>query len=403
MYLLLQPIVKQINIKDYTYPLPDEKIALFPLPQRDQSKLLVYNKGTISHRTFYEITDLLPPRAVLFLNNTKVIPARLHFAKDTGAQIEIFLLSPHVPSEINKSMHTVETCTWKCMIGNLKRWKKGTTLKKELPVATIRATLVHPEENLVEFSWSPPIPFIKIIEHLGEIPLPPYIQRKAEETDKVRYQTIYSRYAGAVAAPTAGLHFTESIMSTLKEKDVLIDFLTLHVGAGTFQPVKMEDAAKHVMHGEQIILNRKNLEYILTNRQRVAVGTTSMRTLESVYWYGVKLLKDPEAQFLITQHDPYDFQMHLPSLEEAVGQVISYMERKNLSEISGYSSIYIMPGYSFKVCDALITNFHQPGSTLILLVAAFIGEDWKKVYREALDHEYRFLSYGDSSLLIPTK
>lgn len=393
-----------IQIKDYTYDLPGEKIALFPLSQRDQSKLLVFRDGNISHRQFYNLSELLPANSLLFLNDTKVIPARLHFTKDTGAQIEIFLLNPHEPGDVHHAMQSAGKCSWKCMIGNLKRWKQGMTLKKSGIGYTINATLTDLQENIVEFSWPSSDSFAEVIHLAGETPLPPYIHRKPEKEDTERYQTVYSHHEGAVAAPTAGLHFTGTVMQALKNKGIMLDFLTLHVGAGTFQPVKTGDALKHIMHEEQIIVKQQNLENLLeADKFTVSVGTTSVRTLESIYWYGVKLSVDPEASFNIGQNDPYLVNRKLPSAEEALGNVLSYMKRNALTEIRGNSSIYIVPGYSFKICDALITNFHQPGSTLMLLVAAFIGNDWKKIYQEALSHNYRFLSYGDSSLLIPKR
>lgn len=394
--------MKTVQVSDYTYHLPEDRIAAFPLPQRDTSRLLIYSKGSISHRHFFNLPEALPEHATLFFNNTKVIPARLHFTKDTGAHIEIFLLNPLQPADVPQAMQSIGRCSWKCTIGNLKRWKKDTALTKLLDNILVRASLTDEVNHVVEFSWDASISFAEVIQRMGEIPLPPYIHRKPEMSDKERYQTIYSQHEGAVAAPTAGLHFTEAVMKDLGQKGIDVDFLTLHVGAGTFQPIKTEDASLHNMHSEQIIINRQNIENLLRpGRFKVAVGTTSMRTLESLYWYGVRLLKNPELPFLVEQNDPYQMEGTLPATSEALECVLSSMKEKKQNEISGYSSIYIMPGYTFRVCDALITNFHQPGSTLILLVAAFAGTDWKRIYQEALTHGYRFLSYGDSSLLIP--
>lgn len=394
--------MKPIQIKDYTYHLPEERIAVFPLAQRDTSRLLFYHKGNISHQRFFNLPELLSSNTTLFFNNTKVIPARLHFTKETGAQIEIFLLNPHQPSDVPRAMQSAGSCSWKCTIGNLKRWKKGTTLRKQVDSVTVEAVLTDDANNVVEFSWSSTHTFAEIIQLLGEIPLPPYIHRKPDVSDKERYQTIYSYHEGAVAAPTAGLHFTEAVMDALRRKGVTFDFLTLHVGAGTFQPIKTEDASEHQMHSEQIVIRKENVEALLQrDRFRVAVGTTSMRTLESLYWYGVKLMHDPQAPFIIDQHDPYEATETLPASSEALERVLMSMKERGQTEISGYSSIYITPGYTFRICEGLITNFHQPGSTLVLLVAAFTGGDWKKIYHEAMENEYRFLSYGDSSLLIP--
>ena len=395
-------MMMKLNTDDYTYTLAPDRIATYPLEVRDQSKLLVYDTGVISHARFDSLASQLPVRSFLVFNDTKVIPARLHFSKDTGAEIEIFLLNPIEPSSVMlQAMQTVDTCTWKCTIGNLKRWKEGTILVKNLGGIKLEALLRNRNEGHVEFRWNTSHVFAEIIDRSGETPLPPYINRPSNIGDRERYQTIYSHYEGAVAAPTAGLHFTSEVFRSLEEKNIHKDFLTLHVSAGTFQPIKVKNATEHTMHNEQVVVKRQNVENLLNNGFIVPVGTTSMRSIESIYWYGVRLLSVPDARFYIHQKDPYTNNKELPSKEEALSAVLDYFDRNKLGEITGQTSIYIVPGYKFRICKALVTNFHQPGSTLILLVAAFIGDDWKKVYQSALDNKYRFLSYGDSSLLIP--
>jgi S-adenosylmethionine:tRNA ribosyltransferase-isomerase len=390
-----------LNINDFTYDLPHDRIAAYPLPQRDESRLLVYNHGKVTHSQFNKLTDHLPSGAFLFFNDTKVIPARLHFKKDTGADIEIFLLSPIQPSSLLvTAMAAKNSATWECAIGNMKRWNSGLVLLKEVGPAKLEARLVDRQKALVEFSWTGDLTFAEVITASGETPLPPYIKREPETSDRERYQTIYSHFDGAVAAPTAGLHFTPKVFSQLSERNIHHDFLTLHVSAGTFQPVKENDVSKHVMHHEQIIVNKRNLENILSNDIIIPVGTTSMRTLESVYWFGVKLLHDANATFEIQQDLPYQSLRDI-SKNQAIEKVIGYMEALRLSTLAGTTSIFIKPGYRFRVCNALITNFHQPASTLILLVAAFVGPAWREIYDQALKNDYRFLSYGDSSLLMP--
>jgi S-adenosylmethionine:tRNA ribosyltransferase-isomerase len=392
-----------LNTNDYTYRLPQEKIAIYPLPQRDSSKLLVYKEKQIIHSNFLSLPDHLPKDAFLFFNNTKVIPARLHFKKESGAIIEVFLLTPTHPSVVMaETMAAQDQCTWQCTIGNLKKWPEGVVLEKKIAGITLRASLLNRKEGLVQFIWDTRESFAAVIQKSGETPLPPYIKRKAEKTDSERYQTLYSVYDGAVAAPTAGLHFTPEVFENLDKRRIGRDFLTLHVSAGTFQPIKALDPQKHVMHQEQIIITRDNVRNLLVpGRFITAVGTTSMRTLESLYWFGTKLLHNPAEQFIINQHDAYTL-TKLPVTEDALKAVLAHMEQNQIDTLAGETSIFIRPGYSFKVCKGLITNFHQPASTLILLVAAFVGDDWRKIYDEALKNDYRFLSYGDSSLLIPT-
>lgn len=393
-----------VSIHDYNYELPEDRIANVPLDERDASNLLVFKKGKITHSVFKSLADHLPKNAFLYFNNTRVIPARIFFQKETGATIEIFLLQPAHPSTLlAEAMQATAACTWQCTIGNLKRWKLNTILKKMFMGGELSAALVNKEQGLVAFTWSPAeLPFSEVINRVGVTPLPPYIKREAQDEDLNRYQTIYSHHAGAVAAPTAGLHFTDAVLGTLEAKGIRKDFLTLHVSAGTFQPVKTENAREHTMHQEQVMVTHANIENLLQkNSSVVAVGTTSMRTLESLYWYGVRLLENKKASFIIEQNDPYTRDTNLPDKEQALTAVKGYMERNNLTTLIGHTSIYILPGYTFRICDGLITNFHLPGSTLMLLVAAFVGDDWRKIYHEALTHNYRFLSYGDSSLLLP--
>ena len=388
-----------MNLSDYTYDLPEERIAPEPLDKRDSSRLLVYEKGEISHQTFSDITTHFGANDTVFFNDTRVIPARIHFYRQTGALIEIFLLEPYAPyKEMAAAMDVRGTTTWKCLVGNLKKWKEQETLHTNINGIDVSVSLVNREKGHVAFHWPESLPFSRVVEEIGKIPLPPYIKRDVTEEDKDRYQTVYNRTSGAVAAPTAGLHFTDEVLRSLEAKGVIKDFLTLHVSAGTFLPIKDNDVGNHEMHSEQVYVTRENLETLLASERITAVGTTSMRTLESLYWYGVQL---PESgEFDISQDYPY--RPHdLPGRKEAISRIAQMMDRRGLSALHGQTSIFIYPGYTFRMTDRLITNFHLPGSTLILLVAAFVGKDWKEIYREALDNNYRFLSYGDSSLLMP--
>jgi S-adenosylmethionine:tRNA ribosyltransferase-isomerase len=390
-----------ISISEFTYSLPDDRIAYHPLADRDLSKLLHYQAGQIQHRIFRELPELLPTDSILFFNDTKVIPARLNLKKDTGAEIEIFLINPIEPSTLlQMAMLAKGSAQWKCTIGNLKRWTDGVVLKKQTSQGDFNATLINRTEGIVQFDWPYTLSFAEIIHAFGATPLPPYIKREAEQKDLDRYQTVYSHFEGAVAAPTAGLHFTDEVLKKIQHKGIATDFLTLHVSAGTFQPVKTENALEHTMHSEQVVISKNNIRNLLSGKKVIAVGTTSLRSLESLYWYGVQLLKDATAPFIIDQHLPYEEQT-LPSVEESLQCILSHLESHQLETITGQTSIYIFPGYSFKVVKGLITNFHQPGSTLMLLVAALVGNDWKKIYDAALQNDYRFLSYGDSSLLLP--
>lgn len=393
-----------LRITDYSYELPPDRIARYPLPERDAAKLLVYRKGVIEHAVFRSLNDYLPANTTLFFNDTKVIRARLLFRKSTGAEIEVFLLSPAGPSsEMALAMNAKETCMWYCSIGNLKRWKENTPLSATSGRITLTANLTNRADQRVTFSWQPGnLTLAEVIQTFGLVPLPPYLNRPAETVDTTRYQTVYSAHEGAVAAPTAGLHFTEQVLESLRKKNILTDFLTLHVSAGTFQPVKTEDALQHEMHNEQIVVTKKNILSLLQqNRLVIPVGTTAMRTLESLYWYGVKLLSNRKAAFSVSQSDPYLTYNKLPSSTEALQAIADLMNGSQADTLTGNTSIYIYPGYRFRICRGLITNFHLPASTLILLVAAFVGNDWRKIYDEAMKNDYRFLSYGDSSLLIP--
>jgi S-adenosylmethionine:tRNA ribosyltransferase-isomerase len=396
--------MQPISIQDYLYHLPEERIAYHPLPDRDQSKLLVYNRGAVSHAHFKNLPEFLPSNSTLFFNDTRVIPARMHFVKDSGSIIEIFLLNPIEPSALlSEAMAATGTSSWHCMIGNAKRWKLSTVLTRMLDDIKLTASLKDRANQVIEFSWTPSTySFTEILSRVGLTPLPSYIKRKVVQTDADRYQTVYSDKDGAVAAPTAGLHFTDKVLQQLEELGIEKDFLTLHVSAGTFQPVKSENALEHTMHEEQMVVQYQTIVNLLKpNRFIVSVGTTSLRTLESLYWYGVKLLTNPDARFEIEQDYPYSQSKGLPDRFTTISAIKAMMESKGLKQIVGHTSIYIYPGYSFRICQGLITNFHLPGSTLMLLIAAFVGPDWKKIYNEAIENNYRFLSYGDSSLLIP--
>jgi len=385
-----------IHPSDFNYDLPEEKIAIYPLADRSASKLLIYHKGQIRHSNFSEIVNEIHTNSLIVFNDTKVIPARLIFHKQTGAKIEIFLLEPIKPSAaMEQVMSETESCSWKCLIGNAKKWKNSEELVINLPNnETITAKKTGNQE--VTFSWNTHEPFSQVIERIGQMPLPPYLKRAATKEDNPRYQTVYSKFEGAVAAPTAGLHFNDEILAELRKNHIL-DFVTLHVSAGTFQPITTS-ASEHPMHREQIIVSRVLIENLIKNNRIVAVGTTSLRTLESVYWFGVELLNG-HNEFSISKNLAYQKFEKLPSKEESLIAVLNYMQNEQLSHISGNTEIFIVPGYQFKIVQVLITNFHLPGTTLMMLVAAFVGDDWKNIYHQALVNNYRFLSYGDSSIL----
>jgi S-adenosylmethionine:tRNA ribosyltransferase-isomerase len=398
--------IPSVNLQDYEYTLPDERIAKHPLEKRDHSKLLEYKQGTLYHRHFFNLPDLLEADSLLVYNNTKVIPARLVFQRQTGARIEVFLLQPVAPSRVmSEIMASKKPVVWETMIGNVKKWKEGEELQGSILIGekevVLTAKLRDRELKHVEFSWlGEEISFVDLVEAVGETPLPPYLNRKAEEEDKSRYQTVYSEKEGAVAAPTAGLHFTEEVFEALRKKGIQEAALTLHVSAGTFQPIKVDKVEAHPMHSEQMEITLETVEKLLKHEGKIiAVGTTSGRTLESMYWYGVQLLENKGNLFQIEKLAPYESRAALPSRRESLQAIQQEMKQSGIDTLFGTTSIFIFPGYPFKLVDGLITNFHQPGSTLVLLIAALVGEDWKKIYQEALDTDYRFLSYGDSSLL----
>ncbi len=403
------PKTDDFLLSEFQYELPDERIARYPLPQRDASKLLIYQNGTIRHEQFKSLPGFLPSASFLVFNDTKVIPARLHFTKPTGAVIELFLLNPF-PNDLpmSQAMEATGTAIWQGMIGNRKRWKPGEMLQAVLPTGrgevVLSATWYDYDKSVVQLNWQPTdLTFAELIQYAGEIPLPPYLKRDATDGDRETYQTIYSTREGAVAAPTAGLHFTPAVFDALDKRSIGYDYLTLHVGAGTFQPIKANDVRQHEMHTEQVVYTQTNLRNLLRHLDElIAVGTTSMRALESLYWIGARLMHNEANPFCLDQHYAYQcLPDRQPSVSESIQAVLEYLLAAGKDSIVASTGIYITPGYRFKLCKGIITNFHQPGSTLILLIAALLGDDWKRVYSEALAHDYRFLSYGDSSLLLP--
>ncbi|MCT4601132.1 MAG: S-adenosylmethionine:tRNA ribosyltransferase-isomerase [Marinifilaceae bacterium] len=397
--------LKDIKIEDFTYNLPEERIAKYPLAQRDASKLLVYKEGNVDEYSFKDISSLVPSDTTLVFNNTKVIHARLIFHKTTGARIEIFCLNPLEPSDYSLVFQSKKSCVWDCIVGNSKKWKTGSL---EMPfeynnteyVLSAVRDFTDGESNRIRFSWNcDDLTFGEVLEITGKIPVPPYLNRDSEDSDTVRYQTVYSKYEGSVAAPTAGLHFTDSVIESLKNKGVSISELTLHVGAGTFKPVKSENIGGHDMHTERISISLETVKEIVETKENVfAVGTTSVRTLESFYWIGVKLLEGVEDIDFIGQWEIYDLKQDY-TRKEAYEAIYNYMKEHSIELYVASTKIIIVPGYDYKVIDAIVTNFHQPNSTLLLLVSALVGEDWHKIYKFALERDFRFLSYGDSSLL----
>lgn len=394
---------REIRIEDYDYELTEDRIAKYPLERRDHSKLLVYEKGAIAERHFFDLPKLVPQGALMVRNNTRVIRARLEFKKETGAQIEIFCLEPHDPSDYERSFASEGGCEWKCLVGNSKKWHDGeVTLENEQVKVKAKRVSNDGETSVIRFEWDGGKTFAQVLESTGELPIPPYLHRKTEEKDLTTYQTVYSHVKGSVAAPTAGLHFTEEVFGRLREKGVKIDDVTLHVGAGTFKPVKSETIGEHAMHGEVIEVRRETVEDLLAHRGKVvAVGTTSVRTLESLYYIGVRLAKkngEGETELDVGQWEPYGDES--VGDEEALRAIVEYMDKRETDVIRARTHIMIAPGYRFHYVNRLITNFHQPKSTLMLLVAAFVGEDWHKIYDYALAHEFRFLSYGDGCYLV---
>lgn len=418
---------KHIQISDYNYSLPDERIAKFPIARRDHSKLLLYRHGEVGEDVFYNLPNYLPEGALVVMNNTRVIQARIHFRKDTGALIEVFLMEPAEPVDYEQMFQARGHCSWLCMVGNLKKWKEGALHRRfsikghdfTLSAMLSRGRSAHGATGTnywVDFDWdSTDVSFAEILEAVGELPIPPYLNRETEESDKTSYQTVYSKIKGSVAAPTAGLHFTDAVLAELDRKGIERDELTLHVGAGTFKPVKSVEIEAHEMHSEYIVVHRHTFERLLRHDcKAIAVGTTSVRTLESLYYIGVKLQLNPvasEEDLHVTQWEAYD----LPhddrgqvlvdgraiSRQQAIQNILDYLDANELEALHSSTRIIIAPGYTYKIVKALITNFHQPQSTLLLLVSAFVKGDWRRIYDYALNHGFRFLSYGDSSLLIP--
>lgn len=399
-------MIPELRIEDYNYPLPDERIAKYPLSERDSSKLLRYENGKVSEYVFRDIPGLLPDNAIMVFNDTKVVPARLHFVRPTGARIEIFCLQPVKPEEYNLSFAATESCTWKCVIGNAKKWK-GDILSLYNPqedeavtALNMRAELVSREggTGIVRFSWDGGHPFSRVLEICGTIPIPPYLNRESEALDVERYQTLYAKIRGSVAAPTAGLHFTEKVLEEIKARGIDMETVCLHVGAGTFLPVKDSEVSKHSMHREPFVVSLDFLKDILESGKKIiAVGTTSVRTLESLYYAGVSCIEKGHPED-VEQWAPYTREYE-PTTREAIAALVKYLEDNSLTELKVGTRIIIVPGFKFRLVDVLVTNFHQPESTLILLVSAFVGGDWRTIYDYALSHDFRFLSYGDSSLL----
>ena len=399
-------MIPEIHIEDYNYGLTEDRIAKYPLPERDASKLLVYSEGSVTEHVFRDIASLLPENALMVFNDTKVVPARLHFQRPTGAHIEIFCLEPVEPAEYNTAFAATDGTTWKCVIGNAKRWKEDVlTLYNpendpEVRNMDLRAVLLErtAQTGLVRFSWGDSSPFSRVLERCGTIPIPPYLNRESEAIDVERYQTLYARIRGSVAAPTAGLHFTERVLQEIRAKGIDTETVCLHVGAGTFLPVKSSLVSEHPMHREPFVVSRALLEQLArAERPVVAVGTTSVRTLESLYYVGISCLEQGYPAD-VDQWAPYrrDYPY---STAEALGAIVRYLDGNGLSELKTGTRIIIVPGFRFRLVEQMVTNFHQPESTLILLISAFVGGDWRTIYDYALSHGFRFLSYGDSSLL----
>ena len=401
--------IKEIRIEDFDYPLPDERIAKYPLTERDHSNLLHWQNGKIEQLHFYDLPDTLTRNDLLVYNNTKVIQARLHFQKETGAIIEIFCLEPHSPADYNLVFQENKSCVWKCLVGNSKKWKEG-ALKQTMYIKDIlfqlEATRIESENegmsHLVRFEWdNEDILFSDILAHFGELPIPPYLNRATEEKDKETYQTVYSKIDGSVAAPTAGLHFTMDVLRRLALNGIREDEITLHVGAGTFQPVKSEEIGGHPMHREIISIGKSTIEDLIASKGHiVAVGTTSVRTLESLYYLGCRIALNPDnPDLMVEQWEPYENNYTLTT-QEALQNIIDYLNHNHLSALNAATRIMIVPSFQFRIVNKIITNFHQPKSTLLLLISAFVGIDrWRKIYDFAMENGFRFLSYGDSSLL----
>ncbi|MBQ8048997.1 MAG: S-adenosylmethionine:tRNA ribosyltransferase-isomerase [Bacteroidales bacterium] len=399
-------MLPDIRIEDFTYELPDERIAKYPLKYRDSSQLLSYKDGNIDKRSFSGISELIPDDSLMIFNDTKVVPARLHFQRPTGAHIEIFCLEPVQPEEYVSMFAVTGSCRWKCIVGNIKRWKND-TLTLYNPMADrrieemgLKADLIERvgETSVIEFSWDIDAPFSQVLEVCGTVPIPPYLNRNTEDVDLERYQTLYARYRGSVAAPTAGLHFTENVLESIRKKGVVTDTVCLHVGAGTFLPVKSSLVAEHTMHREPFVVTLELLERLVERKGKVvAVGTTSVRTLESLYYAGVSCIEKGRPED-VGQWDPYSREYDYPT-DEALKAIIGYLKDNGLKELKIGTRIIIVPGFRFRLVDILVTNFHQPQSTLLLLISAFVDGDWRRIYDYALANDFRFLSYGDSSIL----
>jgi S-adenosylmethionine:tRNA ribosyltransferase-isomerase len=400
---------QSLSIQDFTYLLPEDRIAKYPLPERDASKILIYQRGNITEDIYRNLEQHLPANTLLIFNDTKVVEARILFQKPTGGIIEIFCLEPHeVYVDIAMGMLQKGRVLWQCMIGGASKWKHGQLLEKKIKTPEKEILLVaryvekKHDSFTIEFSWNDAsMSFAEILHHTGAIPLPPYLKREAENSDNERYQTIYAHQEGSVAAPTAGLHFTKDLMTKLKAKNIQTEFVTLHVGAGTFKPVKSKTLEEHEMHAEYIKISKRTIRNILKNLSEniIAVGTTSLRVIESLYWLGVKLRSGEKNDLMIRQWEPYDRANHDLSAGEAVNILLEFMDKQDIEDLHLKTRILIAPSYEIKITNALITNFHQPQSTLLLLVAAFVGTDWKRIYDYALKNNFRFLSYGDGCLL----
>ena len=411
---------KEIHISDYSYALPDERIAKFPMAERDHSKLLLYRHGEVGEDVFYNLPQYLPTGALMVMNNTKVIQARLHFRKvnargeHLGALIEVFLLEPAQPADYEQMFQQTERCQWLCLVGNLKKWKEGplTLEHGPLTIQAVRKGEVGTSQ-LIEFQWTGGCSFAEVIDAIGELPIPPYLNRATQESDKTTYQTVYSKIKGSVAAPTAGLHFTQRVLQDVDARGIEREEVTLHVGAGTFKPVKSATIGEHPMHTEYIAVRRQTIERLIAHDgNAIAIGTTSVRTLESLYYMGLKVLANPdiaEEELHVSQWEPYESEKLKVKSEEwaaasamdALQALLAWMDRHGLTVLHSSTQIIIAPGYDYKIVKMLVTNFHQPQSTLLLLVSAFVHGDWHRIYDYALAHDFRFLSYGDSSLLIP--
>lgn len=399
-------MIPEIKIEDYNYPLPDERIAKYPLSERDASKLLIYRNGNVSQDRFRNIAEQIPEGSVMVFNDTKVVPARLHFQRESGAHIEIFCLEPVLPEEYVTMFAVTERCRWKCIVGNVKRWKSDTLHlynplnDTQIEDMGLRADLVERcgETSIVEFTWKNGAPFSKVLEICGSVPIPPYLNRDTENIDLERYQTLYARFRGSVAAPTAGLHFTEDVLNEIRSRNVVTDTVCLHVGAGTFLPVKSSNVAEHTMHREPFVVTLPLLERLIDKTgSLVAVGTTSVRTLESLYYVGVKCIESGKPSD-VDQWEPYTREYPY-TVQESLNAIADYLRTNGLDELKVGTRIIIVPGYEFKLVDVLVTNFHQPQSTLLLLISAFVKGDWHNIYDFALENDFRFLSYGDSSIL----